>query len=111
MMLETVEFLNTLDIQGLKIHNLFLLKNTALGNEFLKNPFKMLSFEEYVDITTDQLAHLNPNIVIHRINGDPKKEDLIEPKWCFKKLVVMNEIDKTMKQKNYFQGCLTKKVT
>ncbi|MGI6709851.1 MAG: TIGR01212 family radical SAM protein [Bacilli bacterium] len=111
MMLETVEFLNTLDIQGLKIHNLFLLKNTALGNEFLKNPFKILSFEEYVDITTDQLAHLNPNIVIHRINGDPKKEDLIEPKWCLKKLVVMNEIDKTMKQKNYYQGCLTKKVT
>lgn len=108
MMLETAHFLNSIDIQGVKIHNLFLLKNTSLGDQFLKTPFEMLSLNQYIDITTEQLAILNPNIVIHRINGDPKKEDLIEPKWCLKKLVVMNEIDRLMKEKKYYQGCLIK---
>lgn len=105
MMLETVTFLNTLDIQGIKIHNLFVLKNTTLGDEFLKKPFKMLSLEEYIDITSEQIALLNKNIVVHRINGDPKREDLIAPQWCLKKMVVMNEIDKKMKEKGYYQGC------
>ena len=104
MMLDTVKYLNNLDIQGIKIHSLFILNNTPLGELYTKEKFKILSLEEYVDITTEQLALLDKNIVIHRINGDAPKDDLIEPIWSLKKLVVMNEIDKMMKQKNYYQG-------
>lgn len=104
MMLDTVKYLNNFDIQGIKIHSLFILNNTPLGELYTKEKFKILSLEEYVDITTEQLALLDKNIVIHRINGDAPKDDLIEPIWSLKKLVVMNEIDKMMKQKNYYQG-------
>ena len=51
-----------------------------------------------------KIALINENTVIHRINGDAPRDLLIEPQWSIKKLVVMNEIDKVMKQKNYYQG-------
>lgn len=105
MMLNTIRFLNSQKIQGIKIHSLFVLKQTALGNLYEKNPFKMLSLVEYVDIVCEQLALLREDIVVHRLNGDAPRELLIEPQWSIKKLVVMNEIDKEMKKRNYFQGC------
>ena len=103
-MINTIKYLNTFDIQGIKIHSLFILDNTPLGTMYKENPFNILSLEEYCDITTEQLALLNPNIIVHRVNGDAPRENLIEPKWSLKKLVVMNEIDKLMIKKNYYQG-------
>ncbi len=104
MMLETAKYLNHLDIQGIKIHMLHILKNTKLGNIYEKQPFKILSRDEYVDIICDQIENLKDNIVIHRITGDPKAEDLIEPKWLTKKFIVMNEIDKELKRRHTYQG-------
>ena len=106
-MINTVNYLNTFDIQGIKIHSLFVLDNTILGDIYKANPFKILSLDEYVDIVSTQLSLLNENIVIHRVNGDAPRENLIEPKWSLKKLVVMNEIDKIMKEKNLYQGSKT----
>lgn len=104
MMLETVMFLNTQDIQGLKIHSLFILNKTKLGNIYLTKPFKILTLDEYVSITSKQITLLNANIIIHRLTGDAPKDELIEPLWSLKKLVVMNEIDKYMKINNLYQG-------
>ena len=109
MMLATVNYLNTLDIQGIKIHSLFLLKNTIMGDMYLKKPWNLLTLEDYVEIVVEQLALLNPNIVIHRLSGDAPKDLLIAPEWGLKKFVVMNEIDKLMKEKQLFQGCLYNK--
>lgn len=103
-MLETVRYLNSLDIQGVKIHLLHLIKNTKLGNMYLSNPFKMLTLEEYVDITVSQIEILNPRIIIHRLTGDAPPDLLIEPVWSLKKFVIMNEIDKLLRGKNSFQG-------
>lgn len=105
MMLDTIKYLNTLDIQGIKIHSLFILNNTILGDIYNNNPFKILTLEEYVDIVCEQLALLNNKMIIHRINGDAPRDQLIEPQWSLKKLVVMNEIDKLMKSRDYYQGC------
>lgn len=104
MMLETVRYLNTLDITGIKIHMLHILKHTALANVYKKNPFPILTKQEYVDIVCDQLELLRPEIVIHRITGDPKKEDLIEPDWLLKKFDVLNSIDKELQSRNTYQG-------
>ncbi len=103
-MLETVEHLNTLGIQGIKIHLLHVMKNTKLGNMYLKEPFKMLTLKEYVDITVSQIEILNPNIIIHRLTGDSPTDLLIVPEWSRKKFVIMNEIDKTLRSKNSYQG-------
>lgn len=103
-MLETVKYLNTLDIQGVKIHSLLVLKNTALANLYEKEKFKILTLEEYVDITVSQIELLRPDIIIHRVGADSGIEDLIEPLWTRKKLVVMNEIDKLLRKKDSYQG-------
>lgn len=105
-MIETVKFLNRLDIQGVKIHMLSVLSDTPLAEYYEKNKFHILSRDEYVDIVISQLEYLRSDIVIHRITGDPKKEDLITPSWLLKKFCVLNEIDKEMVKRDTYQGKL-----
>ena len=104
MMLETVNHLNNLDIQGIKIHMLHIIKDTALALMYEKEKFHVLTKEEYIDIVINQLEILKPDIVINRITGDPVKEDLIEPTWLIKKFCVLNDIDKEMVKRNSYQG-------
>lgn len=104
MMLETVRYLNTLDIEGIKIHMLHILKDTELARIYKENPFHVLTKEEYVDIVADQLEILRPEIVIHRITGDPDKKNLIQPEWVTKKFSVIDDIDKELKRRNTYQG-------
>ena len=104
MMLETVKYLNTLDIQGIKIHMLHVIKDTALESLYKKEHFHILTREEYVDIVCDQLELLRPEIVINRITGDPNPDDLIEPAWLIKKFGVLNEIDKELSRRDSYQG-------
>ena len=96
MMIETVKYLNKLDIQGIKIHMLHIIKNTKLEEIYQQEKFHVLTKEEYVDITCCQLEHLKENIVVHRLTGDPVKEDLIEPTWVLKKVSVLDDIDKEL---------------
>ena len=103
-MLETVKYLNNLDIQGIKIHMLSIIKDTPLANLYEKEKFHILSKEEYIDIVTTQLEYLRPEIVIHRITGDPDPKELIEPSWLIKKFIVLNDIDKEMVKKDIYQG-------
>ena len=104
MMIDTADFFNTLDIQGVKIHSLLILEGTKMGEDFKANPFPILSLEEYKDIVVEQIRHLSKNIIIHRLAADGVINDLIEPKWTIKKMVVMNEIDKEMRRINAWQG-------
>lgn len=103
-MLNTVKYLNNLDIQGIKIHMLSILKDTPLERLYQKEHFKVLNKEEYIDIVIDQLELLRPEIVIHRITGDPKLDDLVEPDWLIKKFCVLNDIDKEMVKRDSYQG-------
>ncbi len=108
MMIETVKFLNELGIDGIKIHMLHILKGTPLEKMQKEHKYHILTKEEYIDIVCEQLGYLKPNIVIHRITGDPTKEDLVEPEWLLKKFCVLNDIDKEMKKRNLTQGCFLK---
>lgn len=103
-MLNTVKYLNTLDIQGIKIHMLSILKETPLAYLYEKEKFHILEKDEYIDIVINQLELLRPEIVIHRITGDPKLEDLIAPTWLVKKFCVLNDIDKEMVKRDTYQG-------
>ncbi len=106
MMLETVEYLNRLDIQGIKIHMLHVMKNTALAKQYHEKPFNLLTKEAYVSIAVKQIERLNPNIIVHRLTGDSPKDLLIAPLWTLKKFVVLNDIDKKMRRQNTYQGKL-----
>lgn len=104
MMIDTIKYLNKLDIQGIKIHMLSILKDTALEHLYKNKPFHILTKEEYVNIVCDQLENLRSSIVINRITADPKIDDLIEPTWLIKKFGVLNEIDKEFKRRGTYQG-------
>lgn len=104
MMIETIKHINSLDVQGVKIHMLNIIKNTKLEELYQKNHYHILTLNEYVEIVCEQLKYLDEKIVIHRLTGDPKKEDLIEPSWVLKKFCVLNEIDKYMAKNDLYQG-------
>ena len=104
MMIKTVKYLNKLNIDGIKIHMLYITKDTKLAKIYQENPFPILSKEEYIDIVCKQLEYLNPKIIVMRITGDPIKEELIEPNWLLKKFCVLNDIDKEMKKRDIYQG-------
>lgn len=104
MMINTIKHLNKLDIQGIKIHMLHVLKDTPLYDYYKKNKFHLLTKEEYVNIVCDQIEELNDNIVIHRLTGDGAKEDLIAPVWTLKKVSILNDVDKELKRRGTYQG-------
>ena len=85
MMLDTVKHLNNLDIQGIKIHMLHIIKDTEMARLYKEEKFHILSKDEYIDIVIKQLELLNPKIVINRITSDPDKDNLLEPIWLLDK--------------------------
>jgi len=103
-MLETVKYLNKLKITGIKIHMLHIIENTELADMYQEKPFHILTKEEYIDTVCDELELLDEEIVINRITGDPKTDDLIAPTWLIKKFCVLNDIDKEMVRRNSYQG-------
>lgn len=103
-MLQTYRYLNNVDIQGVKIQQLNILKNTDLEKYYEKNKFSLMGSDEYIEFVCDIIQILRDDIVIHRLTGDGAKDELIEPKWILNKRYVLNGIDKVMKQRNAHQG-------
>ncbi len=103
-MLETITYLNNLNIDGIKIHMLYLENETPITKLYQEKKLELLSKDEYVDIVINQLELLNPEIVIHRITSDPNENRLTSPVWLLNKGDVLNSIDKEMKKRNTFQG-------
>lgn len=83
---------------GIKIHSLHILKNTIMEKKYKKNPFKIFTLEEYVDIIVTILKRIPDDMIIHRLTGDGKREDLIEPKWSLNKRMILNQIEKKMRE-------------
>jgi uncharacterized protein len=104
MMIENIKRVTKLDIQGVKIHSLSVIRNTTLEKIYEKKPFPIMTREEYVNLVVKQLELIPPHIVVARVSGDAKREDLIVPEWSLKKLALANEVDKLMVEKNTYQG-------
>ena len=100
----TVDFINQHHIQGLKIHNTYVVENTVLADIYFKNQYKPISLEYYLDCLAYILSHISPDIVIHRISGDAPKNLLIAPKWDLHKKWILNGLDKKLKEENLYQG-------
>ncbi len=103
-LIETVNLINDVNSWGIKIHLLYVLKKSQLERYYNKNNFKVYERDEYTDIVVDLIGRLKPNIVIHRLTGDAKKEDLFLPLWSADKRGVLNEIQKKLKLRNIYQG-------
>ena len=104
MILETMEYLNQKDIQGIKLQLLHVLKGTDLAADYLEGKFKAYEREEYLDLVIECIEHLDPEIVIHRITGDGPKELLLAPLWTSRKREVLNLLHHRMKETKSWQG-------
>ncbi|HIY19917.1 MAG TPA: TIGR01212 family radical SAM protein [Candidatus Blautia avistercoris] len=102
--LETMEYLNGQNIQGVKLQLLHVLKGTDLASDYEKGQFRTYTREEYLDILIACLEHLSPDIVIHRITGDGPKDLLIAPLWASRKREVLNLLHHEMKIRDTWQG-------
>lgn len=103
-MLETIRYLNTCHIQGIKLQLLHILKNTDLAAYYERTHFPVLSMEEYVDLVISCIENLSPDIVVHRITGDGPGELLIAPKWSQSKRTVLNKIHASFRERQTWQG-------
>lgn len=104
-MLETVSWLGSNDIQGIKLQLLHILKGTDLALLYEQTPFPVMSMEEYLDLVIDCVSLLPPEIVIHRITGDGPKNLLIAPLWSANKRLVLNTLPRRFQERGITQGC------
>ena len=110
MVLDTIEYLNHLPIQGIKMQLLHVLKGTDLADDYLAGQFETLTKDAYLDLLIQCLEHLSPDIVVHRVTGDGPKDLLLAPQWSSAKRTVLNELHHRMKEYNSWQGKYYKEV-
>lgn len=103
-MIQSVKYVANTETWGVKFHLLYIQRETDLYYYYLKNPFPLLSRDEYISIVVDGLEHLPPDMVVHRVTGDGKKDLLYEPRWSLDKLRVLSGIDRELKNRNSYQG-------
>lgn len=102
--LQSVDYVCSLHIQGIKLQLLHILKNTTLADIYMRNPFHVFTMDEYVSLIGKCLEHIPSNIVIHRLTGDGPKSLLIEPLWSGNKKLVLNTLNKYLSDMDIIQG-------
>ena len=106
--LNTVDLINSSGAKGIKIHNTYVLKNTMLEKLYLEGKYSPITQEYYVDTVAKILERLRSDMVIHRITGDPPRDTFVSPEWATHKKIILNAIEKKLKEENIYQGDLYK---
>ena len=104
MMMETISYLNKLPINGIKLQLLHILKGTDLACLYEKSPFHLPTMDEYFILSGKLISHLRPDIVVHRLTGDGPKSLLLAPLWTSNKRLVLNTMQKYLKDADIWQG-------
>ncbi len=103
---DTLHMINKSPVQGVKIHSLYVMRGTPLADWWQAGAYTPLSLEEYTETVAMLLAHLRPDIVVHRLTGDCPKDDLLAPLWTAEKHAVLDRIHAVMRARGWQQGCL-----
>lgn len=107
--LESVDYVSSLRPFGVKLQLLHILRGTDLAKDYDEGKFEVLTKDAYLTLLSQCIAHLDPSIVIHRVTGDGKGEDLIAPDWSRNKKDVLNSLHHLLKIKGITQGCHEKR--
>lgn len=102
--LHTIDLLNTLPIQGVKLQLLHVLSDSGLAELYRSGKYTPLSQAEYTALLADCIARLRPDIVLHRLTGDGDARTLLAPLWSLKKRNVLNGIHKYLREYGIVQG-------
>jgi radical SAM protein (TIGR01212 family) len=106
--LNAVRYISDMKINGVKIQVLYLLQDAPLMQWHTEGKIKFMERFEYIDTIAAMLSYLSPQVVVHRLTGDPPWRSLIEPKWTTDKKQILNQINQYLKEKNIYQGCWRK---
>ena len=102
--LESADRLSELDFNFLKIHQLHLVRNTALANMYKKEPFLFMDPHEYIDLIVEFLERLNHVIVIQRLFGEAPPRTLLAPHWGIRNTQLVQLLEAKLEEKNTWQG-------
>ena len=103
-MLETAKKLGELQVDGVKLHQLCILKDTKLENLYNAGHITLLEQEKYIELCCRFMEYLSPETKIHRLTGNGLVKNLVAPKWLQKKFEVLNRIDDWFEEHNSYQG-------
>ncbi len=103
--LATIDFVNQLPVHGIKFHNLVVCKDTRIARWWAKGKYRATTMEDYAEMAALAVARLRPDVVIHRLNSDPKLAELFAPAWAVDKQAVLKAINVEMKNRAIWQGC------
>ena len=103
-MLDMADVLSGLPIEFLKIHQLQVVKETALADLYAKKPFATFGYHEYIEMLADFLERLSPDIVLQRLFAAAPDEILIAPVWNKTRSELLRDLDAFMEQRGSYQG-------
>lgn len=102
---EAAKITNTLPVHNVKLHNLHVLKNTPLAQDYEAGSFQPIELEDYSRRVMLFLQHLRPEIAVHRLAAlSRRSEELIAPRWTAKKMEIYQGILDYLRSHQAFQG-------
>jgi uncharacterized protein len=107
-MIQGVDFINNLPVDGIKIHNMFVTEFTAMAKWYREGKYKALTLDEYAKLCVDYLERMRPDIVVHRLNAHAPARLTVAPEWSINKLGTLNAIHAEIVKRNTMQGKLYK---
>ena len=105
---ETVRFVNSHPIKGIKLHSLYVTDDTPLADDYRCGRYIPWEMNDYIRVAANCIAMLRPDIITHRITSDAPKSTLVAPEWNLLKMDVVNGIEDYMRQNGLYQGSLYK---
>jgi len=103
-MIETADILSALKVEQVKLHALYIMKNTIMGNQYEQGELSIISRDDYQRRVILFLMHLNPEIAVQRLIGRAPKENSLFVNWKTSWWKIRDEIIAIMKQENAYQG-------
>ncbi|NQU45038.1 TIGR01212 family radical SAM protein [bacterium] len=106
-MLASASLLNDLGVWGVKLHNLYIHRNSRLAHDYREGRLSLLTREEYLHLVIEYLSYLRENILIHRLIGEAPGNRLLAPEWARKKQDFLARLDREMDRTDVHQGDLS----
>jgi radical SAM protein (TIGR01212 family) len=103
-MLATADALAAMPINGVKIHNLHVVRDTPLETMYREGSVRMMELAEYVQVVCDFLERLPTAMVVHRLSGDAPPDYLVAPQWCADKPALLRAIQEELRRRGSWQG-------
>ncbi|MFZ1984781.1 MAG: TIGR01212 family radical SAM protein [Desulfatitalea sp.] len=100
----TADYIARLPIDGVKLHLLYIVRDTPMEALYRSGGYRCLEQHEYATLVCDLLERLPPHMVIQRLTGDPHRDELVAPQWALAKTQTLNLIQQQLRLRDTRQG-------